>query len=78
VLIAEAELLARWYLAEMVGREPDMEVVGAVGDGQEAVAQVTLLQPDILLLDLCLPKLDGLEAARQLGQRGVPTRVLAR
>lgn len=58
--------------------QPDMEVVSAVADGAEAVAQARRLRPDVCLLDIRMPKLDGLEVTRALAGPGVenPLRVV--
>lgn len=56
--------------------EPGLEVVGEAGDGRTAVAEVTALQPDVLVLDLSLPELDGLEVLEQLATLAPATRVV--
>ena len=57
-------------LAELVQAEGDMEIVGRAGDGVEALAMAAELKPDMLLLELVLPKLDGLEVLRRLPKSG--------
>jgi DNA-binding NarL/FixJ family response regulator len=80
ILIAEDDPLLRSLLEEVIEREPDMEVVGSVADGQEAVAQTVSLAPDILILDVYLDVfksgMNGLEVLRQLAERGAKTPVL--
>jgi DNA-binding NarL/FixJ family response regulator len=56
--------------------QPDFEVVGEAGDGQEAVAQVENLRPDVVLLDLDMPVLDGLGALRQIMEQHPETKVI--
>ncbi len=63
-------------LAELVAAEGDMEVVGMAADGQEALELAAELKPDLLLLELVLPKLDGLEVLRRLRETDAPCRVI--
>jgi DNA-binding NarL/FixJ family response regulator len=77
VLVAQGEPLARHFIEEIVEREPDLTVIGTVGDGREVVARTLDLQPDLLLLDLGMPGIPGLEIVRRLAQREAPTRILA-
>ena len=56
--------------------EPDIEVVGAAPDGAEAVAAAERLDPDVILLDVMMPRLNGIEALRQIRERGLRARVL--
>lgn len=66
VLIVEDHTVVREGLSLMVGLEPDMEVVGEAADGRKAIVLATELMPDVLLMDVAMPGLNGLEAARQL------------
>ena len=66
VLIADANDDTRRLLAELLGAEEDIEIAGAAKDGIEALALTAELQPDVLLLDIVLPKLDGIEVLRRL------------
>lgn len=68
VLIVDDEALARERLAAMLSEEPDCEVVGQAGNGREAVELAASLHVDALLLDIAMPLMDGLEAARHLAQ----------
>jgi two-component system LytT family response regulator len=61
VLIVDDEEPARALLAELLGAHPDVEIVGACRDGYEAVERAGALEPDLLLLDIQMPKLDGFE-----------------
>jgi len=65
VVIAEDEALIRLDLAEMLAEE-GYEVVGQAGDGEEAVRLATTLMPDLVVLDVKMPKLDGIAAASQI------------
>lgn len=71
VLIADDQEIVRTGLALMLDAQPDIEVVGQAGDGKEAVALAQSLGPDVCLFDIRMPKLDGIEAARQLAGPGV-------
>lgn len=76
VLIAEDEALIRLDLKEML-EEEGYEVVAEVGDGQQAVDQARALAPDLVILDIQMPVLDGLSAAEQIaGERLAPVIVL--
>ena len=63
-------------LSELVAAERDMEVVGTAADGTEALERAAELQPDLILLELVLPKLDGLEVLRRLRDKGTSCRVI--
>lgn len=66
VLLADDEQLIRTALATLVGLEDDVEVVGQAASGPEAVAVARALQPDVAVLDLQMPGLDGIEVAAAL------------
>ncbi|WP_113703302.1 response regulator [Nonomuraea lactucae] len=78
VLIADDQELVRTGFQMILDAQPDMEVVAAVADGAEAVAEARRLRPDVCLLDIRMPKLDGLEVTRLLAGPGVehPLRVV--
>ena len=69
VLIADPSEDFRGMLSEVINGEEDMQVVGAAGDGQEALSMAETLQPDVLLTDLVLARLDGLGLLTALNQR---------
>ncbi|MEV0146245.1 MULTISPECIES: response regulator transcription factor [unclassified Nonomuraea] len=71
VLLAEDQTMFRGAMATLLGMEPDIEVVGDVGRGDEVVGACEAFRPDVALLDIEMPGIDGLEAARRLS-RAVP------
>jgi DNA-binding NarL/FixJ family response regulator len=65
-LIVDDHPVVRTGLAGMLGAEDDLEVVGEAGDGEEAVAVARSLQPDVVLMDLRMPRVDGAEATARI------------
>lgn len=66
VLIADDHALVRRGLEQLVGSAPDIDVVGTVADGAQAVEAVARLAPDVVLMDISMPVHDGIEATRQV------------
>ncbi|HYJ26074.1 MAG TPA: response regulator [Nocardioides sp.] len=70
VLVAEDEAIIRLDLAEMLG-EAGYDVVGQAGDGEQAVAMAIELRPDIVIMDVKMPVMDGITAAEQIGKERI-------
>lgn len=76
VLLAEDHIIVRKGLRSLLDREVDIEVVGEADNGQQAVEKAQLLQPDIVLMDITMPVLNGLEATRQIKELRLPIKVV--
>ena len=76
VALADDQRVVREGLATLLGLLPGIEVVGTASDGEEAVALVERLRPDVILMDLRMPRRDGVEATRRLRELGSPTHVI--
>jgi len=76
ILLADANADFVRMISQLIQSEGDMEVVGTAADGQEALSKLSQLKPDLLLIDLVLPKLDGLEVLRRLPETGAACRVV--
>ncbi|HEV8190678.1 MAG TPA: response regulator transcription factor [Ktedonobacterales bacterium] len=76
ILIADDHPIFRAGLRALLEAQPDMQVVGEAGNGQEAVARARQLQPDVVLLDISMPGMDGLQALRRMQAEGISCRVL--
>ncbi len=77
ILIADDHALLRQGIKRVLNFESDLEVIGEAEDGQEALARTLVLQPDILLLDINMPGLNGIEVAKQLQTAKCKTKVIA-
>lgn len=66
VLLADDHLIVRQGLCTMLQDSPGIEVIGQVTNGREAVQQADTLEPDVVLMDIRMPDMDGLEATRQI------------
>ena len=76
LLIADDHPVVRDGLSGMFAPEPGFEVLGEAADGAEAVRMAQALEPDVILMDLRMPGMDGLAAITELHRRAVPSRVL--
>ena len=66
VMLADDHPLLRQALRAVLEKQPDFEIIAEVGDGEEAVRLATKLVPDVVIMDISMPKLNGLEATRQI------------
>lgn len=69
VLVAEDSAVALEYLVNLLGQDPKLEVIGVARDGLEAVEQAERLRPDVIVMDVHMPRMDGYEATRQIMER---------
>lgn len=76
LLIVDDHPVVRDGLRGMFSADPRFEVLGEAGDGAEAIAAGEKLRPDVILMDLRMPRTDGVTAIKELAKRGVPARVL--
>ena len=66
VLVAEDSTVVQKLIVGILEREPGMRVAGIAGNGVQAVEMACALKPDIITMDICMPKLDGFEATKQI------------
>jgi DNA-binding NarL/FixJ family response regulator len=76
VVIVDDQGMVRAGFTSLLAAEPDIDVVGDAGDGEAGVELVTRLQPDVTLMDIRMPVLDGIAATRRLVEQQTPTKVL--
>jgi len=76
VLIADDHEIVRKGIRALLEAQPDIQIIGEACDGAQAIAQAQESQPDVVLMDLVMPKLDGIEATKQIRAKQPGTRVL--
>jgi DNA-binding NarL/FixJ family response regulator len=76
ILIADDQTLFRAGLARLLDEDPRVEVVGQAADGLEAVKQAAKLKPDVILMDLKMPGIDGIEATRQITEADPTSKIV--
>lgn len=76
VLIADDHYVVRKGIRQIIAEQPDMEVLGEAVDGIETLEKTKELQPDVLLLDIAMPELSGLEVGRILKDTGIKTKIV--
>lgn len=76
IVLADDHAVMRDGLRALLESAPDLRVVGDAADGREAVRRVTELRPDVVILDVTMPGLNGVEAARQIAEASPETRVM--
>jgi two-component system, NarL family, response regulator NreC len=77
VLLADDHSIVRQGFRMILGAQEDMEIVGEAGNGREAVTMCEQLHPDIVVMDVAMPELNGIEATRRITEAAPHTRVLA-
>src|SRR3954468_18734147 len=76
VLLSDDHTVVRQGLRSLLAAEPDIEVIGEAENGRQAVQMAKTLAPDVVIMDIAMPQLNGLEATRQIIKEGIPTKVL--
>ena len=76
VLIVDNESLVRRILKQILSAYQDLEIVGEAADGQEAIAAVETLQPNVVVMDIAMPGLDGIAAVRAIKEKHPSTKVI--
>lgn len=76
VLIAEDHHLVRQGIRALLEKAPDIQVVGEAQDGQDAVERAERLKPDVIVMDLAMPRLNGTQATEYISLKNLPSRVI--
>lgn len=77
LLVVDDQTIVRKGIRALLEQVDDINVIGEAADGEEAVAQATLLNPDVILMDLIMPKMDGIAAIREIQAGKAPKRIIA-
>src|ERR1041384_1772071 len=77
LLVVDDQTIVRKGIRALLEQVDDINVIGEAADGAEAVAQVKLLNPDVILMDLMMPNMDGITAIREIQAGKVPKRIIA-
>jgi len=77
ILLADDHAIIRDGLTALLDKQPDIEVVGAVEDGRKAMELARELKPDIVIMDITMPNLNGIDATRKIVGKSGPTKVIA-
>lgn len=77
ILLADDHAVVRQGFKMILGAQPDMEIVGEAGNGHEAIELADQLKPDVIVMDVAMPELNGIEATRRIGESAPHARVLA-
>jgi DNA-binding NarL/FixJ family response regulator len=76
IIIAEDHTILREGLRSLLSSDPDLEIVGEAQDGQEAIRCVEKLKPNLVLMDLSMPRMNGLDAIKEIKKRSTETKIL--
>ena len=76
VFVADDHAMVREGLAGVLGAQPDIRVVGTAADGRDAVREIAKLGPDVVVMDIAMPQMNGIEAAREIRDRVPRARVI--
>jgi len=77
ILLADDHTMVRQGFRLILGSQPDMEITGEAGDGRQALELAGVLKPDVVVMDVAMPELNGIEATRRMAEVSPRTRVLA-
>ncbi len=77
ILLVDDHRIVREGLRTLLGQQPDLEVVGEAADGRDAVTQARLLRPDVIVMDIAMPELNGVEATRLILAESPQVRIVA-
>jgi len=76
VFVADDHAIVREGLVNLLSSQPDIRVVGTAIDGRQAVSEVVKLQPEVVVMDIAMPQMNGIEAAREIRERAPQARVV--